>query len=147
MMILDIRKGPWTKRRTGLTTVKVRIRRVGGRRRVDEEMLVDSGAISAVIPSSTLRRVGINPHGRETFSLSDGTSVERGVGTAFFELGNRKGAAPVIFGEEGDANLLGTIALGALGLMLDPLRRELKPIRLMLAAVSSTSEVRSSHHS
>lgn len=119
----------------GLTTVTARIGRVGGRgRMVEQEMLVDSGAIYAVVPARTLRAIGIRPHGRETFSLADGTGVERAVGSAFFQLGERRGAAPVIFGEPGDAPLLGAIALEALGLMLDPLRRELRPMRLWLAA-------------
>ena len=119
----------------GLTTVTVRINRVGGRKRgVDETMLVDSGAIYAVVPAPVLRGIGVRPHGRERFSLADGSSVERAVGSAFFELGDRRGAAPVIFGEPGDASLLGAIALEALGLVLDPLKRELRPMKLWLAA-------------
>ncbi len=123
----------------GLTTVTVRVGKVGGRKQVDVEMLVDSGAIYAVVPATALREVGIRPHARETFGLADGTRVERDVGSAFFELGNRKGAAPVVFGEPGDSSLLGAIALEALGLTLDPLRRELKPIRMMLAALPAAS--------
>lgn len=119
----------------GLTTVTVRISRVGGGAPVDEEMMVDSGAIYAVVPRSVLRRACIEPHGRESFSLADGARIEREDGTAFFEIGDRRGGAPVIFGEDGDVSLLGAIALEALGLMLDPLRRELEPIRLMLAPV------------
>jgi hypothetical protein len=45
----------------------------------------------------------------------------------------------VIFGEPGDSSLFGAIALEALGLTLDPLRRELKPIRMMLAALPAAS--------
>ncbi len=123
----------------GLTTVTVQVGKVGGRRRVDVEMLVDSGAIYAVLPATTLREIGIRPHSRETFGLAGGTSVERAVGSAFFEIGNRQGAAPVVFGEPGDSSLLGAIALEALGLTLDPLRRELKPIRMMLASLSAAS--------
>ena len=118
----------------GLTTVTVRISRVGGKRSVEETMLVDSGAIYAVVPAPVLRGIGVRPHGRETFSLADGISVERRVGSAFFQLGDRRGAAPVIFGEPGDASLLGAIALEALGLVLDPLKRELRPMKLSLAA-------------
>ena len=120
----------------GLTTVTVRISKVGGRKRPAEEtMLVDSGAICAVVPGTVLRSLGVRPHGRETFSLADGSSVERAVGSAFFHLGDRRGAAPVIFGEPGDASLLGALALEALGLVLDPLRRELRPMKLWLATV------------
>ena len=120
----------------GLTTVTVRISRVGGRRSVEERMVVDSGAIFAVVPAPLLREIGVRPHGRETFSLADGSSVARAVGSAFFQLGDRRGAAPVVFGEPGDASLLGAIALEALGLVLDPLKRELWPMKLWLAAVS-----------
>jgi len=39
----------------------------------------------------------------------------------------------VIFGRRGDASLLGVVTLEALGLRLDPLRRQLRPLRLMIA--------------
>jgi hypothetical protein len=41
--------------------------------------------------------------------------------------------ADVIFGEEGDSVLLGAFTLEALGLSLDPLRRDLKPLPMILA--------------
>ncbi len=43
------------------------------------------------------------------------------------------GAAPVIFGEPGDATLLGTVTLESLGLILDPIRRELRPLPMIVA--------------
>jgi len=49
-----------------------------------------------------------------------------------FKFGQYVGFADVIFGEEGDATLLGALSLEALGLSLDPIRRELKPRRLVL---------------
>jgi hypothetical protein len=39
----------------------------------------------------------------------------------------------VIFGEEGDGQLLRALTLEGLGLVLDPLRRELKPLPMVLA--------------
>jgi hypothetical protein len=50
-----------------------------------------------------------------------------------FRHKKRVGAADVIFGEKGDSNLLGAFTLEALGLSLDPLRRELKPLPMILA--------------
>jgi len=35
------------------------------------------------------------------------------------------GALPILFGEDGESDLLGALTLEALGLSLDPLRREL----------------------
>jgi hypothetical protein len=43
-----------------------------------------------------------------------------------------RAASFVIFGEEGDATLLGTVSIEALGFMLDPIRRELRPLPMVL---------------
>lgn len=58
-------------------------------------------------------------------------------GGALFKYGDRIGVADVIFGEEGDSMLLGAFTLEALGLSLDPLRRELKPLPMILAVLQS----------
>ena len=60
--------------------------------------------------------------------------IKRRKGGALFRYGNRVGVADVIFGGKGDHVLLGAFTLGALGLALDPLRRELKPLPMVLAA-------------
>jgi hypothetical protein len=39
----------------------------------------------------------------------------------------------VIFGEKDDSVLLGTVSLEALGLILDPLKRQLRPLPMLLA--------------
>jgi hypothetical protein len=65
--------------------------------------------------------------------LADGTEVKRTLGQALFRMNGDEGASPVIFGEEGDSVLLGSVSLGALGFMLDPLKRELRPLPMMLA--------------
>jgi hypothetical protein len=49
-----------------------------------------------------------------------------------FRYGERIGGADVIFGEEGDSNLLGATTLESLGLALDSLRRELRPLPMVL---------------
>ena len=45
------------------------------------------------------------------------------------------GVVDVIFGEKRDANRLGALTLEALGLAPDPLKRELKPLPMMLASI------------
>jgi hypothetical protein len=99
-------------------------------------MLVDSGAIFSVVPAGELGRLGIVPEKVERFSLADGTSVTRPVGIARFEVAGASGGAPVIFGEPGDAWLLGALSLESLGLVLDPFKRELRPMRLVLYAAA-----------
>lgn len=99
------------------------------------EFLVDSGAIYSVVPTSVLQRLGVKPFAEQEFRLADGTSIARKKGTALFRYGERVGGADVIFGQEGDATLLGAFTLEALGLALDPLRRELRPMPMVLALV------------
>jgi predicted aspartyl protease len=97
------------------------------------DFLVDSGAIYSVVPAQVLDRLHIRPISEEEFRLADGTAIRRKKGIALFRYGGRVGGADVIFGEPGDSTLLGAFTLEALGLCLDPLRRELKPLPMVLA--------------
>ncbi|GIW52500.1 MAG: hypothetical protein KatS3mg081_1855 [Gemmatimonadales bacterium] len=97
------------------------------------EFLVDSGAIYSVVPTPTLEELGIRPLTEEELHLANGETVRRKKGVAIFRYGDKIGGADVIFGEPGDSQLLGALTLEALGLTLDPLRRELKPLPLVLA--------------
>ena len=97
------------------------------------EFLIDSGAIYSVVPTPILERLGIRPLAEQEFRLADGTKIVRKKGIALFKYGERIGGADVIFGEEGDSVLLGSFTLEALGLVLDPLRRELKSMPMILA--------------
>jgi len=56
---------------------------------------------------------------------------------ALFKYQDRAGGATVIFGEDDDSTLLGAHTLETLGLALDPLRRVLMPLPMMLAACSA----------
>ncbi len=100
------------------------------------DFLVDSGAVYSVVDSTVLRTLGCRPHRRKTFFLADGTAVERPVGDAYFEYAGIGGAAPVVFGEKGDSNLLGATTLEALELVFDPFKRELRPMTMTLMGAS-----------
>lgn len=97
------------------------------------EFLIDSGAVYSVVPASILKRLGIKPLNEQEFRLADGSKITRKKGIALFKYEDRIGGADVIFGEKGDSVLLGTFTLEALGLALDPLRRELKPLPMIIA--------------
>lgn len=97
------------------------------------EFLIDSGAIYSVVPTPILEGLGIKPLAEQTFRLADGSKIVRKKGVAMFKYQDQVGGADVIFGEEGDSNLLGAFTLEALGLALDPLKRELKPLPMILA--------------
>ena len=99
------------------------------------EFLIDSGAIYSVVPTPVLERLGIKPLAEQEFRRADGSNIVRKKGVALFKYGDRLGGADVIFGEVGDSQLLGAFTLEALGWSLDPLRRELKPLPMILASV------------
>jgi hypothetical protein len=79
------------------------------------DFLVDSGAVYSFVPRDILARLGIEPHSRQRFHR------------------NQRGAAPVIFGEPGDATLLGAVTLESLGFVLDAVRRDLVPLPMVVA--------------
>ena len=101
--------------------------------REEIEFLVDSGAVYSVVPATVLKKLGIKPVTTEEFRLADGSAILRKKGIALFKYGDKIGGADVIFGEEGDSLLLGALTLEALGLVLDPLKRELRPLPLVLS--------------
>ena len=103
------------------------------------ELLIDSGAIYSVVPGPILEKLGIKPLTKQEFRLADGTRTVRKKGIALFKYGDRIGGADIIFGEEGDSKLLGAFTLEALGLALDPLKRELKPLPMVLGPVLYSS--------
>ena len=95
-------------------------------------LLVDSGTVYSVVPKTRLNQLGVKPHSTKIFTLADGSEIKRRVGDLLFKLDGHQGASPVIFGEKGDSAQLGTVSLGALGLLLDPIRRELRPLPMVL---------------
>ena len=119
----------------GITFVKMKVSNPARpKKSATHEFLVDSGAVYSVLPAGELKKLGVNAVREEEFLLANGETVKKGVGNALFEYQGKIGAAPVILGDEG-VYLLGATTLEAVGLMLDPLRRELKPAPMLLMAV------------
>ncbi|MBI4700925.1 MAG: aspartyl protease family protein [Deltaproteobacteria bacterium] len=115
----------------GLTTVRARVGR--GRRALDAEFLVDSGASYTVLPEPLWRKLGLRSIATRTFGLADGSTVDRRLSETWFEYGGEGRTVQVVLGERGDEALLGVLTLEAFGLMLNPFRRELVPMRLLMA--------------
>lgn len=103
------------------------------------EFIVDSGAVYSVVPARVLKKLGIKALAVETFTLANGAKVRRRKGVALFKYAGRVGGTDVIFGEKDDSTLLGALTLEALGLTLDPLKRQLKPMPLLIAGWGSAS--------
>lgn len=117
----------------GLTFVTVKVGNpANGHRPEEVQCFVDSGAIYSLVPETVLSRLDIEPHSTREFVLADGNVIERRLATATFEYDGRRGDSMVIVGEPGDDPLLGATTLEGFGLVLDPFRRELRPMKLPL---------------
>ena len=95
------------------------------------EFLVDSGPVYSVVPQNILKKLSIKPTSFQEFILANGEVIKKPIGNAYFEYKDMIRAAPVVFGDKG-IFLLGATTIEALGMILDPIRRELKPLPMVL---------------
>src|SRR5262247_3320648 len=125
-----------------LTYVAGTVTRSGRRRRpVSIRFLVDTGAVYTVLPESVWRGLGLRGDRVVEFTLADGTAIRRDVSECRIQVEGRSATSPVVLGGPDDAPLLGAVPLETLGLMVNPLTRELLPMRLMLSRASRRSWV------
>jgi clan AA aspartic protease len=116
----------------GLTYVEGKLT---GKNDVSEsvDFLIDSGANYTLLPKEVWEKLGLEQKKTLTFTLADGTKIERGVSECRIEILNEDFHTPVILGEEGDEPLLGVVTLEILGVVLNPFNRTLQPMQLRLA--------------
>jgi len=116
----------------GITFLKVKVINPEQPRKSQEcEFLVESGAVYSVVPQNILKKLGIKPTSLQEFILANGEVLKKPMGNAYFEYEDKIRAAPVVFGDKG-IFLLGATTIEALGMILDPIRRELKPLPMVL---------------
>jgi predicted aspartyl protease len=115
----------------GFTVVTVKI--YGEKGAQDLELLVDTGSLLTWIPREVLEAVGVKTLGRKKFKTIEGRIVERDVGETLLELMGEKATRLVVFGEKGDAQVLGVEALEGLGFEVDPVTKQLKKIEAFIA--------------
>ena len=117
----------------GITSKAIIVKKIwDADKAVEVEFMIDSGAIYSLVPGKILDEIGVKTHRAVYFSLADGTKISRQVGDAYFEMEGEGAVAPVMYGEEGDSPLLGATTLEAMGLVLNPLKRELYPMKMTL---------------
>ena len=111
----------------GLTHVTVSIRKPGtSNGGYDSLFLIDTGATDSLAPASELSKAGIEPVGRMSYELADGSVHEYAFGLAQIEFMGEITAGRIIFGPEGVAPILGVTALESVGITIDPATRTLK---------------------
>jgi len=115
----------------GVTYVEGQVGGPSGKRET-VKFLVDSGATYSLLPKKVWEAIGLKPKRKASFTLADGTTLERSVSEAYIVLPQGEAHTPVILGEEGDEALLGVVTLEILGLVFNPFDRTLKPMRMLL---------------
>ena len=122
----------------GLTSVEAIVANPIRRTRKSRvKLLVDSGALYSVLPERVWKALGLKAERQVEFDLADATSISRMVGEARFVIHGVGAVSPVVLGAKNDEPLLGAVTLESLGYMLNPLTRQLLPMRMMLARVGS----------
>ncbi|HBH03473.1 MAG: hypothetical protein A2W08_06295 [Candidatus Rokubacteria bacterium RBG_16_73_20] len=114
--------------RVGIVVVNPRT----GARSGEIRALADTGATLTVIPRDVLQGLGIRALRRVSLVLADGRRAERDVGDADVAVNGDAAPCRVVFGESGDAILLGLTVLEQLGLAVDPVQRRLVPTDFLL---------------
>ena len=116
----------------GLTYMVLNVEGVKGKTK-NVRFLIDSGATYSVLPEADWKKLGLKTKRTLSFTLADGTVIERNVSECLMKCRFGEGHTPVILGERGDKALMGAVTLEILGLVLNPFSRELQPMRMMLA--------------
>ena len=102
-----------------------------GVREVD--LLVDPGSLYTWMPRTLLELVGLTSTGKRRFRTIEGRDIVREVGETALELMGERATRIVVFGEEGDAAVMGADSLEGLGLEVDPSTKQLKRIEAFIA--------------
>jgi predicted aspartyl protease len=114
------------------TYIKIRVYNIDLTKWEDVEVLVDSGVLFTSIPRSILERLGLKPIAKQKFRVYGGGIVERDIGGAAVEYGERRAIVPIVFGESEDMSVLGATTLESLGYQVDPVSKRLKPTELLM---------------
>jgi clan AA aspartic protease len=115
----------------GIIYIEGLVRGSQGEERV--RFLIDSGATYSLLPEPVWKKIGLLPKREHAFILADGRTINRKVSECYLILPQGEGHTPVILGEEDDEALLGVVTLEILGLVLNPFKRTLEPMRMFLA--------------
>jgi len=117
MTLKRIPKGEVTM---GLTHVVVRLFNSNSPNTYEDDFLVDTGSMDTMAPAAALKRLGIQPDGKDLYELASGERVEYEYGSAKVEFMGEVVPIRIIFGPDGSAPILGVVALETAGYIVDP---------------------------
>jgi len=114
----------------GITYIEGKVKGPLGEESV--RLLVDSGATYTVLPERVWKKIGLKPIREHEFMLLNGTIIKRKVSECYISLPQGAGHTPVVLGEADDHALIGVVTLEILGLVFNPFKRRLQPMRMLL---------------
>jgi clan AA aspartic protease len=98
----------------------------GGTNEYSANFGVDSGATDTFAPAAELRKIGVEPVGKNAYELADGSLQEYEFGLVDIAFMGEITAGRVIFGPDNAEPLLGVTALESVGIVVDPANQTLK---------------------
>lgn len=115
----------------GFTYVRVRISRERDGPARTVRLLVDTGAFYSVVPRGALEALGVRHRRRQSLRVADGRLIERDIGEAVVHYRGRSAHTFLVFGEPGDAALLGSYALEGLAFEVNPITKRLREMKVL----------------
>jgi predicted aspartyl protease len=113
----------------GLTHVAVSLLNSKSKDTYHADFLVDTGTTHAMAPASELKKIGIEPEGRDLFELANGELVGFEYGVAKLKFMNEVVGTRILFGPDGCEPILGVMALEGAGFIVDPTNQVLRKLK------------------
>ena len=111
----------------GITKVTAKLSNFNDTKQSYEALfLVDTEATDSMVSCVELRKIAIEPVGKMSYELADGTVKKYYYGLVKIEFMGEITAGRVIFGDEDTDPLLGVTALESVGILVDPTNKTLK---------------------
>jgi hypothetical protein len=87
---------------------------------------MDPGATDSLVPGVELKRIGVDPVGKQAYELANGRIEEYPFGLVEIAFMGEITAGRVIFGPDDTELILGVTALESVGITIDPASRTLR---------------------
>ena len=113
----------------GTFSISIEIGDQERQRWLEFDALVDTGASISSFPASELRGLGIRPLFQQRFKFGQGDVRQMDVGQTWLRVEGREVVTLVLFNDEVTTPLLGAIALEAMFMGVDPIKKRLIPVQ------------------
>ena len=111
----------------GVTHVTATVRNPGNPDRLWEGLfLVDTGSVDCLVPGKHLREIGLEPKGKRSYELADGSEITMDATVADIEFTGDFVGATVVYGADDTEPILGLTALESMGIEIDPHTQRLR---------------------